>query len=204
MRATNPSAAAAARSGDSLEKNTFRYIDYILLLRYIVPTLSYPREVSRTSRGWDRGRWPVKRGAKTYTPPRQPKLHGPDALAGASLGTHGGGVVRRLPSARRRRWSPSGGEASAPEREGSLKSNDHRGSRSIRLKHRARDAGEMADLRSYRLRLSAARRSGPRVRQDPGVPRRPHFFGGAAFAKLGRKTRRENEEGCPKPADEIR
>jgi hypothetical protein len=105
-------------------------------------------------------------------------------------GTHGGGVVRRLPSARRRRWSPSGGEASAPEREGSLKSNGHRGSRSIRLKHRARDAGEMADLRSYRLRLSAARRSGPRVRQDPGVPRRPHGAEatGAARAPLTKRA----------------
>src|SRR6476646_7320868 len=51
------------------EKNTFRSIDYNPIFGYIVLTLSHPREVSRTSRGWDRGRWPGNAGAKTYTPP---------------------------------------------------------------------------------------------------------------------------------------
>ncbi len=145
--------------------------------------------------GADRGRW-SRKGATRTPASRQPKLHGPDALAGASLGTHGGGVVRRLPSARCCRWSPSGGEAPAPEREGSLKSNGHRGSCGAGFKHRARDAREMADLRSYRRRLSAARRSGPRVRQDPGVPRRPHFSSGAATRKTRAQTRRGKEKVC--------
>jgi len=55
--------------------------------------------------------------------------------------------------------------------------------------------------------LTAARRSGPEVRQDSGVSRRPHLFGGAstcppelsakADANLGREPRRENEGGWP-------
>jgi hypothetical protein len=71
----------------------------------------------------------------------------------------------------------------------------HRGSCGAGFKHRARDAGEMADLRKskhrtalYRKassRLIAARRSGPRVRQDPGVPRRPHSPG-AAHSRITR------------------
>src|SRR5437764_11211141 len=77
--------------------------------------------------GADRGRW-SRQGATRTPASRQPKLHGPGARARASLGAHGGSAVRRLPSARRRRWPRSGGEASAPEREGSLKSNAHRGS----------------------------------------------------------------------------
>src|SRR6476646_4987421 len=72
------------------EKNTFRSIDYNPIFGYIVLTLSHPREVSRTSRGWDRGRWPGNVGAKTDTPSRQPKLHGPGAPIRASLGTDGG------------------------------------------------------------------------------------------------------------------
>ena len=35
--------------------------------------------------------------------------------------------------------------------------------------------------------LVAARRSGPWVRQDPGVPRRPHLFGGAPAQTSGAK-----------------
>jgi hypothetical protein len=125
-------------------------------------------------------------GAKTYTPPRQPKPHGPEALAGASLGPtvavpYGGYRPPGLPMAR------SGGEAFAPEREGSLKSNGHRGSCGASQQHRARDAGEMADLRSSKIwtvsdrempsRLILARGSGPRVRHGPGVPRALSFQG---------------------------
>ncbi len=79
----------------------------------------------------------------------------------------------------------------------------HRGSCGAGFKHRARDAGEMADLRSYRLRLSAARRSGPRVRQDPGVPRRPRFSAAQLSQNSGAKTRRENESGCLKIGDKA-
>ncbi|MEA2876145.1 MAG: hypothetical protein QOF14_1341 [Hyphomicrobiales bacterium] len=57
----------------------------------------------------------------------------------------------------------------------------HRGSCGAGFKHRARDAGELADLRSYRRRLSAARRSGPRVRRGPGVPRAPSPFRARSF-----------------------
>ena len=51
--------------------------------------------------------------------------------------------------------------------------------RGANLKHRARDAMETADLRHYRTStsLDVARRRGPRVRQDPGVPRALGFEG---------------------------
>src|SRR6185369_10168797 len=67
----------------------------VLLQDYELNTQSHPREVSRTSRGWDRGRWPGNEGAKTDTPSRQPKLHGPGAPIRASLGALGGMPYRR-------------------------------------------------------------------------------------------------------------
>jgi hypothetical protein len=82
--------------------------------------------------GADRGRW-SRKGATRTPASRQPKLSGPGARARASLGAHGGSALRRLPSAPRCRGPRSGGEASAPEREGSLKSNGHRGSLRTRL-----------------------------------------------------------------------
>ena len=78
----------------------------------------------------------------------------------------------------------------------------HRGSCGAGFKHRARDAGEMADLRSYRTRLhrKASSRSGlarglsPWVRQDPGVPRRPSLFERRSWIKpRARNAPRERE-----------
>jgi hypothetical protein len=137
----------AALAGDNHEMNTFQILDFIPALCDNNPPCpiqgkSRERHEAGTG-GGGRGEGVQRR----TPPPRQPKLHGPGARARASLGTHGGRAVRRLPSARHCRWSPSGGEASAPEREGSPKSNDHRGSCGAGFKHRVRDAGELADLR---------------------------------------------------------
>jgi hypothetical protein len=142
-------------------------------------------------------------GRQTYAPPRQPKPHGPEALAGASLGAHGGSAVRRLPAARFCRWPRSGGQAFKPEREGSLKSNDHRGLCGASFKHRARDAGELADLR-FDYPDGASSKSIVPLRccevpkpAGPSRTRRPArpSLSGCALANLGRETRRENEGG---------
>jgi hypothetical protein len=45
------------------------------------------------------------------------------------------------------------------------------------------------------FRLIFARGSGPRVRQDPGVPRAFLLSKARTFANLGRKMRRENAGG---------
>ena len=71
-----PGLAALARDDAGVncirpKKNTFRTVDYNPIFGYIVLTLSHPREVSRTSRGWDRRRWPGNEGAKTDTASRQ-------------------------------------------------------------------------------------------------------------------------------------
>src|SRR6476660_438553 len=51
--------------------------------------------------------------------------------------------------------------------------------------------------RKASLRLRLARGASTWVRQDPGVPRRPHVCGGALPAKPGRKTRRGKEDVRP-------
>jgi len=70
------------------------------------------------------------------------------------------------------RWVGFRAEGHALASHGSLKEIAHRGFRGASLKHRARDVGEKTNLRTTNPEcLRAARREGPWVFRNPGVPR---------------------------------
>ena len=128
-------------------------------------------------------------GASRLVPARQPRVAGPR--------DGGNGTGHRLagPGLGPQRWI--GGPSNSRGKAGRLKREVHRGRDGANLKHRARDAMETADLRHYRTStsLDVARRRGPRVRQDPGVPRALGTF---------RERRSVSEYGVPGAAQRIR
>jgi hypothetical protein len=156
--------------------------------------------------GADRGRW-SRQGATRTPASRQPKLSGPGARARASGRFGAMRAPSGCPPPARSGDLQSGGEASAPEREGSLKSNDHRGRRRIRLQTpragRRRNGGlaarpnrAMSD-REMSSRLRLARGASPRVLTRPRRPAPPSLFAALSIANLGRETRREKGSACP-------
>jgi hypothetical protein len=133
------------------------------------------------------GRGMRNEGCQTYTPPRRPKLHGP----GSTGSGHGALAASCAPAPNSRasrpapkRWVGFQGDKAKSRKHGNLKKTRHRGSCGASLKHRARDAGGNGGLAALQSGggsikppscFGAARHRGPWVRQDPGVPRRPHF-----------------------------
>jgi hypothetical protein len=136
------------------------------------------------SRG-DQGRW-LRTGAERTPNARRPKLHGPGAT---SVRVTGPSKACAVPPVRRagagsgpKRWlgnlRPPGAMQSKPQT-----------SRAGRWRK-----GGLAETASDCLR--AARRDGPWVRQDPGVPRRPHPGLACCLQQSERKTRCGNDGGC--------
>ena len=117
-------------------------------------------------------------GCQTHTQSAAAEAAWSRRASRASQGYGGRGVSgaitaasRSSPSAVGRLWTRAHEKGTEPERSA------HRGSCGAGLKHRARDAGQPADLRLYLLgNLGVARRRGPRVPRDPGVPRRPRLW----------------------------
>ena len=111
----------------------------------------------------------------------------------------------------RQRWLGFPIRALNTRKEGGLKRTTTGGRAEQGFKHRARDAGEMADLRSFRTRLhrkassrlSAARRSGLRVRSGPRRPAPPSLSTALRPSNLGRKSRRENGSGWLRRDDDT-
>jgi hypothetical protein len=129
----------------------------------------------------------VAKGCNTHTRVATAEAERSRRAYRAPLGALGGMSYRRC-------QPPRHAEAPAavvrpPSREqGSLKRRDHRGSRRIRLKHRARDAGEIADLRNTNPSGALSRSIAPlqfRERLKPAGPTRPRrpappsLFGGS-------------------------
>ena len=106
----------------------------------------------------------------------------------------------------RQRWLGFPIRALNTRKEGGLKRTTTGGCAEKGFKHRARDAGEMADLRHYQTGrrfiekhrpASASREAEARgSSHDPGVPRRPHFSRRSRWQSSDAETRRENESGC--------
>ena len=159
--------------------------------------LSYPREDSRTSRGWDRGRWPdigVQRrtprsGSRSCTvPARQPRV------TGLWVAAPEGDAHRRRAAEAQQRWIgavPDQQKRTAPER------SVHRGScgagletpRAGRRRH-----GGLAEIGLQMPRRREMPRSvGPRWTRRPAPP---SLSSGAASAKPGRGMRRGTEKVC--------
>jgi hypothetical protein len=134
----------------------------------------------RRSEGADRGRW-SRQGATRTPASRQPKLHGPGPPA-ADHGALGGCARRRYPSP-----ACSQGPLAVDRRPGASRGRvkgQSTGGRAEQASNTAcgtpekwRTCGSRqpdgASSKSI-VRLRLARGSGPWVRQDPGVPRRPH------------------------------
>ncbi len=131
------------------------------------PRPVHPRALREASLSGTGERWPGK-GATRTPNARRLKLHGPGATDGVT-GLLGGSAVTPRQAARQcrgpKRWvetSATGGRAEES------------------LKHRARDAGEKADLRHYQYRTAASAeiavppRCGDMPRPvGPSDPRRP-------------------------------
>ena len=90
-------------------------IDFIPFVIYLLLTLSHPREVSRTSRGWERRRWPGE-GCKDVHPAPAAEAVRSRRASRAPLGALGGCVPRVTQRAARSRGPRSGGEVASRKR----------------------------------------------------------------------------------------
>ncbi len=136
------------------------------------------RRASRASLGWiARGR-----GGRSLCLPKG-SIPGPDGTEdeeASSPAQESPAAVDRHPCRKARR----------------LKRYVHRGPSGANLKHCARDAGELADLRLYltSTSLDVARRRGPWVPRGPGVPRALVLLEGSAWFRR-RPARGRKEYG---------
>ncbi len=199
-------------------------IDFIPFVIYLLLTLSHPREVSRTSRGWERRRWPGE-GCKDVHPAPAAEAVRSRRASRAPLGALGGCVPRVTQRAARSRGPRSGGEVASRKR--GRPKGQTTGGRAEQASNIARGTPEnwrtcgfdkrAALVRKASLRLMAARRSGPRVRvrrfarkrgspaRGPGVPRALLSLGARSDRGAARAPRQAGDGVClhlafPSPA----
>jgi hypothetical protein len=144
-----------------------------------------------------------RRDSRSHTvPARQPRATGGTwrhvvpavPTAQACRGLRSGGKVSRA-KARAPKVSPPGAERSRLQ---TPRAGRRRNGGLAALPNRA------ALDREASLRLIAARQSGPRVRQDPGVPRRPHFRGASRWQARTRNAPRERGRLAQKEDERMR